>query len=229
VDRGVARVYDAVQQAGELRRTIFIYISDNGQFYGQHRQESGKVLPYDEALRLPLVVKAPRRYLGGVRPLTKIGRPVGNIDLAPTILDLAGGEPCPPQGACRTMDGRSLMPLLSRTGRWPPGRALLTEYRADESGKYATCAFSGIRTRTTIYIQHTRVVDPQTRDCVATDQRERYDLVHDPYELDNLCFGGGACPTDQRQIELQARLTDLEDCSGIAGRDPLPAGGHYCE
>jgi N-acetylglucosamine-6-sulfatase len=230
VDRGVKKVYDAVEQAGELNRTIFVYISDNGQFYGQHRLLSGKVIPYDEALRLPLVIKAPQRYFG-VRPLRKIGRPVGNIDLAPTILDFAHAQPCPPQGQCRTMDGRSLLPLLSRSGGWPPNRGLLTEYEAASAAKYATCEFAGIRTRNTIYIEHYQVVDPATGQCVNTDERERYDLPGDPFELNNLCFGGLAanCPADSKQIDLETRLQQLRDCAGAAGRDPQVDGRPPCE
>jgi len=52
VDRGVGEVFRAVRAAGELRRTVFIFTSDNGQFYGEHRLKTGKVLPYEEALRL---------------------------------------------------------------------------------------------------------------------------------------------------------------------------------
>ena len=58
------------------------------------------------------------------------------------------------------------------------------------AGRYATCQFSGIRTRDESYVEHTRVVDPSTGDCISTDQRERYDLSSDPFELHNLCFGG---------------------------------------
>ena len=47
---------------------MFIFISDNGQFYGEHRLAKGKVLPYQEALHLPLVIKAPRSYLRGEAP-----------------------------------------------------------------------------------------------------------------------------------------------------------------
>ncbi|HMC06936.1 MAG TPA: sulfatase [Solirubrobacterales bacterium] len=233
VDRGVKQVYKAVERTGELNRTIFIYISDNGQFYGQHRLLSGKVIPYDEALRLPLIVKAPQRYLGARRPLRKIGRPVGNIDLAPTILNFARAQPCPPQGQCRIMDGRSLLPLLSRSGGWPANRGLLTEYDAPDSDvqRYATCQFAGIRTRNSIYIEHSRVVDLNTGQCVNTDERERYDLPSDPFELNNLCFGGLAanCPADAKQLDLEARLQQLRDCAGIAGRDPHVSGRPHCE
>ena len=65
VDRDVGKVFDAVKQAGELHKTVFIFISDNGLFYGEHRIASGKVLPYEEGLRLPLVIRVPKRYRGG--------------------------------------------------------------------------------------------------------------------------------------------------------------------
>ena len=231
VDRAVARVYRAIKRAGDLRRTVFIFISDNGFFYGQHRIVQGKVLPYDEALHLPLVIRAPKRYLDASPRVRKVRKTVGNIDLAPTILDLAHAQPCPVQGTCRTMDGRSLVPLLSRSSGWLPHRALLTEYSARSPGIYATCQFDGIVTRDDVYVRHSRAVDPSTGDCVSTDQRERYDVSRDPYELDNLCFAGRAanCPLDARQADLEARLSQLRDCAGIAGRDQQVGGRPFCE
>jgi N-acetylglucosamine-6-sulfatase len=231
VDRGVAKLYAAVKQAGELGKTVFIFTSDNGLFYGQHRIPGGKVLPYGEALHLPLVIKAPRHYIGGATPQAKIDRPVANIDLAPTILDFAHGRPCAPGEGCRTMDGRSLMPLLAQTGNWPDDRAVLTEYDSQNAGRYATCEFAGIRTQTWSYVEHSRVVDPTTGDCVTTDERERYNLVSDPFELDNQCFGGSpvSCPVDGAQVDLERLLDALRKCSGIAGRDSLGPNHDYCE
>ena len=231
VDRGVAKIYDAVKDAGELRKTVFIFTSDNGQFHGQHRLRSGKVLPYEEALHMPLLIRAPKRYRGGAPRVGKVGRPVGNIDLAPTVLDLAGARPCSAPGDCRTMDGRSLLPLLKRSGRWPRQRALLTEYRVGDAGRYATCEFTGIRTRDDVYVRHSRVVDPGTSQCVPDDERERYDLRRDPYELANLCFGGNAgnCPAGEKQLELELRLNELRDCAGVSGRDPRAGARPFCE
>ena len=231
VDRGVAKIYDAVKDAGERSKTVFIFISDNGQFHGEHRLRSGKVLPYEEALRLPLLIRAPKRYRDGAARARKVGKPVGNIDLAPTILDLAGATPCSAPGKCRTMDGRSLMPLLRRSGHWPRERALLTEYRVGDAGRYATCEFTGIRTRGAVYVQHSRVVDPATSQCVPEDERERYDLKRDPYELNNLCFGGSSAngPVGEKQVELELRLSQLHDCAGVAGRDPRVGGRPFCE
>jgi N-acetylglucosamine-6-sulfatase len=228
VDRGVGKIYDAVKDAGELKKTVFIFVSDNGQFYGEHRLKTGKVLPYEEALRLPLLIRAPKRYLAGASLVRKVGRPVGNIDLAPTILDFAHAQPCAGAGGCRTMDGRSLVPLLTRSGQWPGGRGLLVEYRVADAGRYATCDFAGIRTRDDLYVRHLRVVNPATGQCVPTDQRERYDLKHDRLELHNLCPGGDRCPTGSRQAELEALLSELRNCAGIAGRDQRVDGRPFC-
>ena len=210
---------------------MFIFISDNGLFYGEHRIASGKVLPYEEGLRLPLVIRMPRRYMGGAKRVPLVGKPVANIDLAPTILDLAGAQPCLASGTCRTMDGRSLMPLLTRSGGWPHDRGLLTEYRVADAGRYATCEFAGIRTSDNIYVVHSRVVDPATSKCVPADQRERYNLRRIRSSSTTCVAGGNAanCPTSAKQANLEARLNQLRDCAGIAGRDKQVNGRPYCE
>jgi N-acetylglucosamine-6-sulfatase len=232
VDRGVEKIFNAVKEAGELRKTIFIFTSDNGQFHGQHRIRTGKVLPYEEALNLPFVIRMPRRYREGAKRVAKVRETVANIDLAPTILRLARARPCSAAGPCRTMDGRSLMPLLTHSGRWPQNRGLLTEYRVGTiGGRYATCEFTGIRTRQTIYVRHTRVVNPSTGECEPADQRERYDLRVDPFELDNMCFGGApaSCPLGVAQLRLEQRLSRLQGCAGISGRDQRVGQRPFCE
>jgi hypothetical protein len=129
------------------------------------------------------------------------------------------------------MDGRSLMPLLKGSGAWPRDRGLLTEYRVADAGRYATCEFAGIRTRTNIYVRHTRVVNRVTNRCVEVDQRERYNFDDDPFELHNRCFGGSpeACPDSPQQRRLAARLSRLRNCAGIRGRDQHVNGRPFCE
>jgi N-acetylglucosamine-6-sulfatase len=231
VDRGVAQVVHAVKKAGELNKTVFLFTSDNGFFFGEHRIATGKVLPYEESLRLPFVMRVPKRYLGGAKRVRAVHNPVANIDIAPTILDLAHAQPCNRNGACRTIDGRSLMPLLRSKGGWPHGRGILTEYSDPHAGRYATCKFAGIRTSKDIYVQHSSVVTPGTRDCEPADERERYNFKQDPSELHNMCHGGtpASCPADKRQFKLELRLNNLRDCAGVAGRDQPVNGRPFCE
>ncbi|TMK75998.1 MAG: sulfatase [Actinobacteria bacterium] len=230
VDRNVGKVFKAVKKSGELNNTVFIYISDNGLFYGEHRIVEGKVFPYEEAINMPLVVRIPKRYRQGARRIDRTGKLVGNIDLAPTILDLAHAKPCA-HGRCRTMDGRSLMPLLTGHGKWPPGRALLNEYSVPDVPRYSTCEFAGIRTRTDIYVEHYRVVNPATHKCQATLQKERYSLKKDPFELNSLCHGGGpnSCPNNKNQLHLEAQLQRLRHCAGIKGRDRRSGTRPFCK
>jgi N-acetylglucosamine-6-sulfatase len=233
VDRGVAKVYDAVKQAGEIQRTVFVFVSDNGYFYGEHRLAAGKVFPYEEALHLPLVMRVPRRYRDGASRVLHSAKPAGNIDLAPTILQLAGASPCVPDVGCRTMDGRSLMPVLERTGSWPRHRGLLTEYRVPHRPRNSTCQFAGVRTRHHIYTEHYRVADATTGDCIdaTPPEVERYDLKSDPFELRNVCPGGAmaSCPAGSKQLELQTQLARLKSCAGVRDRDERVGGRPYCE
>jgi N-acetylglucosamine-6-sulfatase len=233
VDRGVKKVFDAVKQAGEIRRTVFVFLSDNGFFFGEHRLAAGKVFPYEEALHLPLVIRVPRRYRDGASRIDRTAEPAGNIDLAPTIVQLAGATPCTPAVGCRTMDGRSLVPILDGTGSWPRDRGLLTEYREPGLSRHSTCQFSGIRRGRQIYVEHFRVVNPGSSGCVdqTPPQVERYDLRSDPYELNNLCFGGAiaSCPATPEQLRLKQGLAQLQDCAGIKGRDEQVDGRPFCE
>src|SRR5581483_7946429 len=111
------------------------------------------VFPYEESIRLPFAMRVPKRYRDDARRVPKIGQLVANIDLAPTILDLAHAKPCA-RDRCRTMDGRSLMPLLTGKGDWPANRAVLNEYKLPDLPHYSTCKFAAVRTRSEIYVEH---------------------------------------------------------------------------
>lgn len=103
VDREVGRILDALEASGELDNTIIVFTGDNG-FYLGDRGLAGKWYMYEESIRVPLIVYDGRRVgeIGGVRP----GGMALSIDIAPTVLDLAGLESTAP------MDGRSLAPLM---------------------------------------------------------------------------------------------------------------------
>jgi arylsulfatase A-like enzyme len=230
VDRGVEATYEAVRRAGELDRTAFAFTSDNGYYYGEHRLRDAKHYPYEEGLRVPLAIRVPARYRGGAPRVAESDAPVANIDLAPTILDLAGVDPCRAPGRCRTMDGRSLLRLTRDPGAsWPANRGLAIEIALTASSGTGVCAYQGIRTPDRLYLRHESAVNPLTGACEGIDEVEHYDLAADPYQLQNLYpapLGSAAGSLEQR---LSARLAALRDCAGIRGRDPKPRTGRYCE
>ena len=134
----VERIYRAVEASGELDNTVIVFTSDNGFFHGEHRVPKGKERVYDEAIRVPLIVRGP-----GFAPGLIATEPVINADLAPTFVALSGATPG------RVMDGRSLLdrdpsrPLLIEAGDVPaPFTAVRTtswewvEYQSGERELY---------------------------------------------------------------------------------------------
>jgi arylsulfatase A-like enzyme len=219
VDQGVKDLFGVLEEEGLLEDTVVVFTSDNGYFYGEHRIPGSKTLPYEETIHVPLLIRLPETLRGEER-VREVHQTVANIDLAPTILDLAEARPCGPE-SCRAMDGRSLLPLLQARGNFPADRALVVELTQGKETVKPTlsCSYRGIRTRDSVYVEHTSVPRPSDRLCQDALEIERYDLDADPFELENL----GEDPT------LAARLATLRDCAGIPTRDPVPEGGSYCE
>ena len=167
VDEGVGRILDTLDKLGILENTLVIFTSDNGYFYGEHGLSIERRLPYEESVRTPLLVRLPQLVKAGSRP----DGLVLSIDLAPTILDVAGIE------VPDHVQGLSLVPILSgesekvRTVAYmeyfsyenPFPWTVNLDYRIIRKGKYK-------------YIRWIRF----------EDQAELYDLVADPYELRNL-------------------------------------------
>ena len=154
VDEGVDRIVEALRRTGELEDTLIVFTSDNGFLHGEHRVPGGKILPYEESIRVPLLMRGP-----GVPRGVVSRRPAANVDLAPTLLDVAGAQ------APWTPDGASLLAP-------EPRRDLLLEGPARKHGGGAR--FTGLRTQRHKYVE---------RD---TGDVELYDLGRDPYELRNL-------------------------------------------
>ncbi len=173
VDRAVGAVVAALRRRGLLDQTIVIYTSDNGVMWGEHRLPAGlKAVPYEETIRVPLIV---RWQALPVVPITE-NPLVANVDLAPTIADLAG-VPLP------RADGRSLVPLLLGGSR--RGREVVLEYlHAPRSSIPSYCGLRGERYKYVLY---------------ETGEEELYDLVADPHELANLA-------SSERYARLRDRL-----------------------
>jgi N-acetylglucosamine-6-sulfatase len=187
VDDAVARIGGALRETSQGDETVVVFTSDNGFLQGEHRIEAGKRLPYEASVRVPLVVRGPGVATGGVSDSV-----VANVDLAPTIIELAGAR------RLRAMDGRSLVPLLrDPTRTW--GRVVLLEARnAPKAVSYA-----GVRTDRYKYVEY------------ETGERELYDLAVDPDELENRA-GDPAVATVER--ELADTLEQLRACVGRACR-----------
>ena len=115
IDEGIAAIIGALQSAGELDNTLFVYTADNGFFHGEHRIPAGKVQVYEPSVRVPLVIRGP-----GVPRGVRMTQASVNADLAPTIADAANVRPG------RNVDGLSLLPLLANRTRFV-GRDILLE------------------------------------------------------------------------------------------------------
>lgn len=161
VDASIGRVLDHLKKLGLDDNTWIVFMGDNGWFLGEH-QFTSKVLAYEESMRVPMIIAGPKTRTGVETRFAL------NIDLAPTILDLAG---VPPH---EKMDGTSLMPLVR--GSVSDWRSQFV-YEAPDSqlGSYPLWA---VRTREWKYIA--------TRMPGGEAFEELYDLAKDPSELTNL-------------------------------------------
>jgi arylsulfatase A-like enzyme len=189
VDVGVRKVINALKAKGTLNNTLIIYTTDNGYFHGEHRVPGDKSRPYEESIRVPLLMRGP-----GVPKGVTLDPLVVNADLAPTIVDAANAR------AGLTMDGRSLLPVVTR-----PGLVRNREVLVEEP------TFKAIRTERYTYVEYNN------------GERELYDLQADPYELQSL---HNAPAYASVKTTLSNRLRKLKKCTGAGCRrfepDPVP-------
>ncbi len=190
VDELVAALVKKLEETGELANTYFIFTSDNGFHMGEHALPSGKMLPYEEDIRVPLMVRGP-----GIQPGTTVTQMVANIDLAPTLAELADAQ------TADFVDGRSAVRFLSSQSGQPENidwrNALLIE-AGNLDRESPVIAWRGIRTKTFVYVEY------------ENGELEFYDLVNDPYELQNL-----AGKLDEQTLSaLHSWLEELKSCQG---------------
>jgi arylsulfatase A-like enzyme len=154
VDDMINGVVKTLTATGKLDNTYIIFTSDNGYSQGSHRYQ-GKIVLYEESIRVPLVISGP-----GVPKGERRTQLVNNLDVVASILEWTGAQPK------RTQDGRSLAPVIaSSAAPWRTG--ILFEN---------THAF-GIRTKDTLY------TELYAKRYGA--EREIYNLNDDPIEMQN--------------------------------------------
>jgi N-acetylglucosamine-6-sulfatase len=180
------QILEALVATGKLDDTYVFFTSDNGVFAGQHRLPGGKNAPYEEAIRVPFVVRGPHVPAGRIEDAV-----VGNIDLAPTLVALAGGTPS------ATIDGRSIAALLrgERPADW---RSEILIESAAGGAPYPLPAYAGLRSVDYTYVEY------------YNGELELYDLASDPDQLVNVL--------NTADPALLSRLADkldiLRDCRG---------------
>ncbi len=209
-DAQVGRLVAALEQRGELERTLVVLTSDHGEGLGAHGYyfDHGTFL-YDEELSVPLILRLPGRLPAGAR----VGAQARVVDLAPTILGLLDQEPLL---ACT---GSSLLPLIDSAPAAPPRPSFaLSELAGDVSGFGVEGRRLSLRAggRKLIWSSE-HWLDTQR----VPPRLEAYDLESDPGELvDLLVSPGGALPPafEPMRAELEAFRTAGEQVR--AGAEP---------
>jgi arylsulfatase A-like enzyme len=217
VDEGVKQVVDTLGALHRLRNTYIIFTSDNGFFYGEHRLTGGKFLAYEPSTHLPLLIRGP-----GIKAGSQTGELASTIDIAPTILELAGAEPG------KILDGRSLYPYahdpslrtrrpllfesfvetndVEQDGGATPTEPTVSSSRAgaggDRKGASASIVapprnYYGVRLGPYKYIEW------------PDGEKELYDITKDPYELNNKVRDKNFAPI---RTFLHNELVRLETC-----------------
>lgn len=185
IDEGVGEMLKALRETGQLDNTVFVFTSDHGYFYGEHCLNAERRLAYEETIRIPLIVRSP-----GARGRRESRAMVASIDLAPTMLELAGVAPPP------NLEGRSLATLLRGDAK-PWRDALLFEYYSDTVfPRIRKMGYQAVRTSRWKYIRY-RELD---------HGEELYDLEKDPFELENIAQSSPELgPLRAKLLELSER------------------------
>jgi arylsulfatase A-like enzyme len=166
LDDGIGRVLDRVRQSSFAGNTIVIYMSDNGFSMGEHGLID-KRHAYEESIRIPMIA-----WGAGVPAGSTTETLVRNIDVMPTMLDLAGVEPT------TTVDGRSVLPALRGRPMDAPGE-LFYEYYWEHAFPHTPTTFA-LRGERYKYIYYHGVWDTQELYDLQSDPLERYNLIDIP-------------------------------------------------
>jgi len=229
IDEGVKRLLDTLGAMGRLRNTYVIFLSDNGFFFGEHRLTGGKFLAYEPSTHVPLLMRGP-----GIKPGSVSGELAANIDIAPTILELAGAK------ATKSIDGRSLVPYM-RDPQLRSRRAILFESFVEETdvqpnaeqlrGRASAAGAAAARRGGGRGGGATASIVAPPKDYVGirygpykyiewpSGEKELYDITKDPNELNNRVRDRNLAPI---RNFLHRHLRRLAACVGRECSKVLP-------
>lgn len=199
LDESIGRVLDYLDESGLAESTLVIYMSDNGFLLGEHGLID-KRHAYEESIRVPLLAYSP----GWIAPGSSIAQMVRNIDIAPTILELAGVPR--PEG----VDGRSVLPAL-RGEPMADDSELLYEYYWEFAFPHTPTVFA-LRGDRYKYIFYHGVWDINELYDLETDPRERHNLIEVPAQQDRI-------------RRMRERMWELLEATGGMQIPLRPSGG----
>ncbi|KAN0065354.1 hypothetical protein ACQY0O_001190 [Thecaphora frezii] len=230
VDELIGAIVDRADQLGLLHNTYIVYSSDNGYSIGSHRRQAGKTLGYEDDIRVPFFVRGPTVPKGEVRQDVHT-----NIDLSASIAHLAGAAPhYELEGRVMpwtqpTHHGKHKQAEQQLTGTWTHHLSEYWVYFLEE-GKYAGKAVPAL-------YRSLRVKEDGANWAYVVwcnGERELYDMVKDPYQLDNLLAPSNGANTasvepfavlrsaTSRAHRLATRfdtlLLNLKNCKGASCR-----------
>jgi N-acetylglucosamine-6-sulfatase len=225
VDEMIGELVQTLRESGELDETYIFFTSDNGFHLGTHRLSTGKWTPYEEDIKVPLIVRGP-----GVPAGKSLEHLVLNNDLAPTFAELGGAEvpthvdgrslgpllgddpPSPEEWRSAflvesiaesaevipSVDDRSLIPLLTGDTQPPEDTrrsSPLDEAPLEDAGRPGLVA---VRAEDRLYVEY------------ETGESELYDLREDPYQLHNVYEDTAL----EHLWRLEESLDALRECAG---------------
>ena len=174
VDEGMGDVFKALEETGELDNTFILFLGDNGYFFGEHGLGPERRFAYEEGIKSPFLI----RYPAWFKPGTANDELVLALDIAPTLVDLAGGK----AARLRAHAGPVAAAAGARAAASAAGaRSFMCEYFSENAMPWLIgMSYKAIRTKRHKYIHWTQ----KSLDGVECD--ELYDLKNDPYEMHNL-------------------------------------------
>ena len=166
VDEGIGLLLQVLEEKGELDNTCIVFLGDNGFFFGEHGLGAERRFPYEEGIRTAFFVRYPPRIRAG----SEIREMVLALDIAPTLIELAGGRPGP------HIQGSSFAKLFEGSSAgWR--ESFLIEYYSESAWPWIVgMSYKAVRT------ERHKLVHWIHKDGVD----ELYDLARDSYEIANV-------------------------------------------
>jgi len=187
VDDRLAGLLVALEATGRTENTVVVLTSDHGDMLGE-RGMWFKMSFFEPSVRVPLIVAAPARFAP-----RRVPRPVSLLDLAPTLVALAGGGR---EDFVDPLDGASLMPVLEGRAEGAEG-PVLAEYLAEATSAPCVMVRRG---------RHKAILG-------AEDPPMLFDLARDPGETDDLAGRQAHAPTLAALTEIAAARWDFASLS----------------